>query len=239
MMNMSNRQAILVADSLFNRAWVVPGIFQAILAPGTDYRQDRLGLSEIVAKFEERKKPYTDVTREMVFEHERQVSCNGGQVNLFAPSYMYHELNLSTMGVSDPYPDQEKTLYVRFIRGGDGERCTQAIDVEKSGSIQGSLAEVQMDALIKDQASWAMSRITKEEFIACFCGSPLLAESLRRLSSGDTFLHRAPPIPLEVTIMDPQQDDVFQDLEEVINIQQSLLIEVWDSDFMGMKFLGE
>jgi len=125
MMNMSNRQAILVADSLFNRAGVVPGIFQAILAPGTDYRQDRLGLSEIVAKFEERKKPYTDVTREMVFEHERQVSCNGGQVNLFAPSYMYHELNLSTMGVSDPYPDQEKTLYIRFIRGGDGERCTQ------------------------------------------------------------------------------------------------------------------
>ncbi len=27
---------------------------------------------------QERKKPYTDVTREMVFEHERQVSCNGG-----------------------------------------------------------------------------------------------------------------------------------------------------------------
>ena len=27
---------------------------------------------------QERKKPYTDVTREIVFEHERQVSCNGG-----------------------------------------------------------------------------------------------------------------------------------------------------------------
>eukprot|EP00435_Cladocopium_sp_Y103_P068909 s194_g32.t1 len=54
------------------------------------------------------------------------------------------------MGISDPYPDQEKTLYIHFIRGGDGERCTEAIDVDKSGNVQGSLAEVQMDALVKD-----------------------------------------------------------------------------------------
>lgn len=26
---------------------------------------------------QERKKPYVDVTREMVFEHERQIACNG------------------------------------------------------------------------------------------------------------------------------------------------------------------
>lgn len=34
------------------------------------------------------KKQYVDVTREVLFEHERQCSCNGGLVNLFAPSYM-------------------------------------------------------------------------------------------------------------------------------------------------------
>lgn len=32
---------------------------------------------------------------------------------------------------------------------------------------------------------------------ACFCGNPLLAESLRRLSSGDS-LHRSSSSPLEV-----------------------------------------
>ncbi|CAL1164476.1 unnamed protein product [Cladocopium goreaui] len=77
MMNMSNRQAVLVADSIFNRAGVVPGIYQAILAQGTDYRMEKIGLSDIMARFEERKKPYVDVTREMVFEHERQIACNG------------------------------------------------------------------------------------------------------------------------------------------------------------------
>eukprot|EP00438_Fugacium_kawagutii_P018959 Skav204645 [mRNA] locus=scaffold3135:58420:61762:- [translate_table: standard] len=52
MINMSNRQAVLVADSIFNRGGVVPGIYQAILAPGNDYRMDKLGLSDIVARFE-------------------------------------------------------------------------------------------------------------------------------------------------------------------------------------------
>eukprot|EP00435_Cladocopium_sp_Y103_P071325 s194_g37.t1 len=42
-----------------------------------------------------------------------------------------------------------------------------------------------------------MNRVTKEEFIACFCGSPLLAESLRRLSSGDSLLHRRSSSPLQ------------------------------------------
>eukprot|EP00435_Cladocopium_sp_Y103_P066229 s194_g28.t1 len=46
MMNMSNRQAVLVADSIFNRAGVVPGIYQAILAQGTDYRRKRALIPE-------------------------------------------------------------------------------------------------------------------------------------------------------------------------------------------------
>lgn len=32
---------------------------------------------EIAAHGQERKKQYVDVTREIVFEHERQIACNG------------------------------------------------------------------------------------------------------------------------------------------------------------------
>jgi hypothetical protein len=35
---------------------------------------------------QERKKPYVDVTREMVFEHERQIACNGDLAAVVAPS---------------------------------------------------------------------------------------------------------------------------------------------------------
>ena len=34
---------------------------------------------------QERKKPYVDVTREMVFEHERQIACNGDLAVVVAP----------------------------------------------------------------------------------------------------------------------------------------------------------
>lgn len=241
MLNMSNRQAVMVADSIFNRAGVVPGICQAVLAAGTEHSGScKYSLTDILEDFESKKKPYVDVTREIVFEHERQCTVNGGLVNLFSPSYMMEKLNLLTLGISDPYPKQRKTLYVRFVRGGDGERCTEAIHIEENGDIEASHTEVHMDALSKDNpGSWAMSRVTKEEFVACFTSSPLLSESLRRLASCDATLHRALPIPLEVTIMDPQQDDIFQDLDESINLQQSILVEVWDSDFLGMDFLGE
>eukprot|EP00913_Durusdinium_trenchii_P019819 g18629.t1 len=195
MLNMSNRQAVMVADSIFNRAGVVPGICQAVLAAGTEHSGScKYSLTDILEDFESKKKPYVDVTREIVFEHERQCTVNGGL----------------------------------------------AIHIEENGDIEASHTEVHMDALSKDNpGSWAMSRVTKEEFVACFTSSPLLSESLRRLASCDATLHRALPIPLEVTIMDPQQDDIFQDLDESINLQQSILVEVWDSDFLGMDFLGE
>ncbi|CAJ1444994.1 unnamed protein product [Effrenium voratum] len=242
MMNMSNRQALLVADSVFNRAGVVPGICQAVLAAetGASFGKCEQSLTKILEDFETTKKQYVDVTREVVFEHERQIACNGGQLNLFASSYMEEKLHLATMGISDPFPGKKKTLYIRFVRGGDGQRCTQAVQVEEDGAIEAAHSEVKLDAMSdENQGNWAMSRITKEEFIACFTASPLLSESLRRLASAEHVLHIARPVPLEVTIMDPQQDDVFHDLEEQINLQQSLLIEVWDSDFMGMDFLGE
>jgi len=243
MLNMTNRQAVLVADSVFNRSGAVPGICQAVLASGTPFRNGLLeeGLPKILDKLDQDKTPYKDVTKEILLEHERQMTCNGGLINLFAATYMVEAINIQTMGISDPYPKQKKTLLVRYIRAGDGQRCTQAVHVEANGDVPAPESEVKMDHLTTESSeeSWAMSRVTKEEFIACFTSSPLLSESLRRLGSTSHISHEIKSVSMEVTIMDPHQDDAFQDLEESINIQQSLLVEVWDSDFMGMDFLGE
>ncbi|CAE7468174.1 unnamed protein product [Symbiodinium pilosum] len=252
MLNMTNKQALVVADAIFNRAGAVPGIAQAVLvkdsnrdiAVGERNGLCELGLAKIVEDLKSANTPYVDVTREILLEHERQVSCNGGDVNLFANHYMKEALSLETMGISDPYAATNKVLFIRYIRAGDGQRCTQAIPVDPDGNVAPG-SEVKLDLLSTEDAggeaksSWAMSRVTKQEFIACFTSSPLLSESIRRLGTTAHVLHETRPIPLEVTIMDPHHDDVFQELEESVNIGQSLLIEVWDSDFMGMDFLGE
>eukprot|EP00931_Biecheleriopsis_adriatica_P040925 TRINITY_DN23439_c0_g1_i1.p1 TRINITY_DN23439_c0_g1~~TRINITY_DN23439_c0_g1_i1.p1 ORF type:complete len:3484 (+),score=873.59 TRINITY_DN23439_c0_g1_i1:112-10563(+) len=237
MLNMTNRQCLLVADTIFNRAGVVPGISQAIIAPGRETDPNR-PLRQVIEAFDKDKKPYKDVTTEMILEHERQIAHNGGIMNLFAASYMSTPLNLQTMNIPDPYRSQEKTLYVRYVRAGDGERCTQAIAVEKDGSVPVSPeSEIFLDGHGQDM--WPLNKVTKEEFIACITNSPLLGESIRRLGHMDHIPHGIQPIPLEVRMMDPHQEDAFQDLEEAINIQQSLLLEVWDADFLGMDFLGE
>lgn len=62
---------------------------------------------------------------------------------------------------------RRETLYVRFVRGGDGERVTEAIHVEETGDIEAAHTEIHMDAQsLENEGNWAMSRVSKEEFIA-------------------------------------------------------------------------
>ncbi|CAE7941863.1 unnamed protein product, partial [Symbiodinium necroappetens] len=161
LLNMSNRQALLIADSIFNRAGAVPGIAQAVLVKASNadfgvYADKRTwlcehGLAQILEKLTTAH-PYVDVTKEIVLEHERQVSCNGGNINLFASSYMKEKLNLSAMGISDPYVKDNKVLFIRYIRAGDGQRCTQAVAVDPDGSVTPD-SEVKMDLLATEGPS--------------------------------------------------------------------------------------
>jgi hypothetical protein len=79
----------------------------------------------------------------------------------------------------------------------------------------------------------------KEEFISCLMNSPLVGESMRRLGCCDHTLHAKRSIPLEVTIMDPHREEEDQQFDDAINTQQSILLEVWDSDVVNKDFLGE
>merc|ERR1719199_2206694 len=81
--------------------------------------------------------------------------------------------------------------------------------------------------------------VTREEFISCMMHSPLLGETIRRIGASDHAFHPKRPIALDVSIMDPhhlEEDDLFQD---AIDVQQSILLEVWDADPLTQDFLGE
>jgi len=85
--------------------------------------------------------------------------------------------------------------------------------------------------------------LSKEEFVNCILSNPMLSESLRQLSSSDCSVAKCPkwkPIRLDVAITDPtavQEDD---DLFDVMNVRQSVLLEIWDKDYSSKDdFLGE
>merc|ERR1719277_2283445 len=84
-------------------------------------------------------------------------------------------------------------------------------------------------------------KILKEEFVSAVMASPLLSESIRRLgfNLGPQTTTRSSKLHLDVTIMDPHQEEEDQEFLEALNVKQSLLFEVWDSDVMSKDFLGE
>mmetsp|Transcript_14093 Transcript_14093/g.26206 ORF Transcript_14093/g.26206 Transcript_14093/m.26206 type:complete len:3581 (+) Transcript_14093:145-10887(+) len=258
MLNVTNRQAILIADSLFNRQGAVPGIIEAVLMRGTDgfiaqkqkdrTCEDKIDLEELKKKFGV---GVTDVTEAVMLEHEKQVQFDG-TLNMFKLDYlrMCHPngISLADIGISDPYGRMfEKMLWINYVRSGDGQRCTQGVRWQRDGRIfrysDGESPEVKIDLL----DSFPQTKVTKEEFVSCLLSSPLLGESMRRIASTDHILHAKQAIPLDVTIMDPHHDEEAEQFMDAMNVQQSILLEVWDKEgpagiksaVVGSHFLGE
>merc|ERR1719440_2749876 len=100
-----------------------------------------------------------------------------------------------------------------------------------------------MDSGDESKATQAQTNISKEEFVSCILANPMVSESLRHLSSRDTSTKNLPswqPIKLNVTISDPGQTQEDDDLFDVLNVRQSVLLEVWDHDTVTQDdFLGE
>jgi len=266
MLNVTNRQALLIADSLFNRQGAVPGILEAWLVSGRDP-----ALAKTTAEWEayEKAKPGgnkpgidpecslkkiketwpkvsgcpVDVSTQLMVEHERQVQAYGF-MNLFHKSFLQDfakkqgkKLHLSDMNITDPFGMMhEKTLWVRYCRSGDGQRCTQGIMFERGGGLQDvPCPEIKLDL----QECYPQNAVTKEEFISCMLNSPILGESIRRIGATDHILQPKKCIPLDVTIMDPHAAEVDQQLMDAVNVGQSVLLEVWDADVGSKDFLGE
>jgi len=245
MLNVTNRQALLIADSLFNRSGAVPGILEAVIANTTNPRpkegmpDPEQSLKKLRDQWGKSRVQTTDVTNAIVLEHERQIQ-RFGFLNLFHPDFLRSMpqgmLTLKDMNIQDPYPNVAKSMWIRYVRGGDGERCTQGVLLNGSGKIEETPhPEIKLD--LSD--SWPQTKVTKEEFISCLLHSPLLGESLRRIGATDHVLHPRRSIPLDVTIMDPHQEEQSTEFMDAINVQQSVLLEVWDSDIGAKDFLGE
>jgi len=253
-LNLSNRQMILISDTLFNRSGAVPGLLEAWLVRGQDPKpiahKDRyvdvnaepkaMNLRQLKEKWGN---DAVDVTNQLALEHERQVAFSG-HLNLFNKTYRdsfkqdnSRGLHLKDMGIKDPFGfTTTKTLWVRYVRAGDGERCTQGACFSMMGELENDPdPEIYMDL----PESCMESMVTREEFISCLIASPILGETLRRMGSIDHVMQPKRPIALDITIMDPHEsmgDDLFQD---AISVQQSILLEVRDSDLVTQDFLGE
>jgi len=205
-LNLTNRQQLLLADSLFHRQRVTPGILEACIAPkGSDDKEYPKG------------KDKTDVTALIVLEHEKQLANGGGFINLFRKEYINglenQRIQLASMGIN---PGRYTTLYVKYVRAGDGERCIKAIDISK-GYIAAEDSEVDMEVV----DDWPQTKITKEEFIACVLNSPVLAEPIRRLGEQtDKLTQPSEAIALEVTLSDPSGKDEERLVNELLQEQE-------------------
>jgi len=245
-LSVTNRQACLIADSVFNRLGVVPGILRAIVVPGDVIT--RKPLAEIEEECKKSGMSYKDVTDKICLEQENQIARNGCTLNLFAKNWLelpdgsgYREYGFKHMNMSDPFPKQQKVLWIRFVRGGDGERITYPVRFDAEGNVVGPDPEVGYDPEVPMEQIdvWPQTKISREEFISCLVASPLLGESLRQLGNCEQILQTKKMLSLDVSVMDPHHEEEDEQIQDVLDVQQSILLEVWDSDTMSKDFLGE
>jgi len=260
-LNLSNRQIVLISDSAFSRSGSSPGILEAVIIkndPSGKPERALYGAVDVSKSapvkadmWEARKKLWAgnerDISNEITLEHERQIRVTGN-LNMFTVEYLTwfessqnprspgHPFQLSDMGISDKGITAGHTVWIRYVRAGDGERCAQGIRFTNFGKLESpQMAEVYIDLPEPCQ----QNLITREEFISCIMHNPLLGETIRRIGSTDHVMHEKKTIALDITIMDPhslEEDDLFGD---AINVKQSILLEVWDSDMVAQDFLGE
>jgi hypothetical protein len=192
----------------------------------------------------------------IVYAHELQVNATLGSLNFFPARGESSSMMLKNLNIEDPYPGLAKVLWIRFARAGDGRRSNVQISVGKTGSFRPPPAEdvdidmperavVQAGGSVKplDAAATQMS-VTRTEFVNCVLASPLLSETLRRMTiasdSPDASGVRSPAlaagtgqdvaVKLHVTIEDPDQELEQEELMDALEFRQGILFEVWDSD---------
>eukprot|EP00746_Dinoflagellata_sp_MGD_P074630 gnl/MRDRNA2_/MRDRNA2_30116_c0_seq1.p1 gnl/MRDRNA2_/MRDRNA2_30116_c0~~gnl/MRDRNA2_/MRDRNA2_30116_c0_seq1.p1 ORF type:complete len:2643 (+),score=515.69 gnl/MRDRNA2_/MRDRNA2_30116_c0_seq1:515-7930(+) len=235
--HVTNRQAFLLADGTFSRSGAVPAILDAFLGPGPSMPPLKEGQGVSALRAEMISSGWLNVGRQLLLEWDRQVANNSGSVDLWK-EWPAGGVNLSTLRIRDPFAGKSKVLWIRFARAGDGERGSVTIQVDADGNLQkpsGSGPAVPIDM------EGPTMLITKEEFITCMLGSPLLGESLRRMTSADHDTMEAKSISLDVTIEDPagQVETGHDDLLDLMNVGRTVLLEVWDSSLLGKNVKGD
>jgi len=135
-------------------------------------------------------------------------------------------------------------LWIRYILTGSGERVNVRRVVSGDGHLDSPLRlKFDYDDELTEESMHVQMCLSKEEFVGCVLASPLLGESLRRLSTSDTSSKNIPkgsPLMLEVLLTDPSKTADDEDFFDLLNVRRSVLLEVWDHDQGSMHdFLGE
>lgn len=242
----TNRQSALIADQIFGRSGVTPAILDALLMKQSTFDTHMQSSFTDMKDRVEKENGYVDVKQQVVLWLEELISKYGCTSQcpqaLSAHKFVFDGL--------DPFPGQKKILVIRYVRTGDGERGIQRIPVSPDGMELQQLPEnvlVPLDMTIANGASKVQMAVTRREFVACVMNSPLLSETLRHFPTMDsTFKNdlKSPPkqpfLNLSVTITDPTQKDMEAEMFDVMDVRQSILLEVWDYDVVSRHdFLGE
>jgi hypothetical protein len=242
--HVTNRQAIMVADSTFSRSGAVPGILDAVLVAGSNDKEYE-SVDQLKQAYKKENKKFVDVTRQLILEWERQVSQNGGSADLWPEkSWPKDGVTLGSLRIYDSFTGA-KVLWIRYARSGDGERCSKAIKVGALGSLEkpATFPFLQMDPGPEDLDAAHMV-ITKEEFVTCFNNCALLSESIRRMTSADHASQMSVALSVDLNVINPEGDDDFaDDFADLLDVGQTILLEVWDYSIKdivsGDSFLGE
>jgi hypothetical protein len=87
-----------------------------------------------------------------------------------------------------------------------------------------------------DHVGQHLKWLSKEEFMSGMVGSPVLAESLRRMTSADTEAKPAKEASLTLKVDMGMGDESFSGF---VSVGKKVLFEVWDAKGITSEFLGE
>ncbi|CAK0829629.1 unnamed protein product [Prorocentrum cordatum] len=246
-LNLTNREALLIADSIFNRSGAVPGFLEAIIVPGEPSKDSDApaSLSDLKKRLEKSKQSYKVVTREVMLEHERQVKdMGGGSLNLFSRQMFMRRtmepINIShDMQIRDPFPGKRKESF-------GFASCAAA-------TASGAPRSSPWSPTATSCPTTARSGPTPRSSSPRPGGSRRRRVHLVRDGQPPPGRVAAPPGVLRPRAARAQGDTAQRDhhgsapgpgddlrmMEDALDAQQSFLLEVWDSDVVSRDFLGE
>eukprot|EP00971_Amphidinium_carterae_P320135 6363702-Amphidinium_carterae.1 len=235
----TNRQALILADQIFNRGGQAPAILGAWLVQKDSAKK--------ASELYEKSGKWVNCTGEIMCEWEKQCTANLGNLNLWPREIQSGEkVTLTSLKISDSFPAISKEIWIRFSRAGDGKRGLVKLPVDGFGNVTTQEVTLDMDGDLDNKMMLARTAITKDEFLSCFLSSPLLAEPIRKISCAPlrpddsrVLPTRGQGIRLDVVIALYDEGTEEGEIMEMMNVQQSILLEVWDQDADADDFLGE
>jgi hypothetical protein len=178
--HLSRRQLAQLADATYHRLGFCAGILDALLVKASMVEKGNETTAKQIRDLHgERGLPILDVKYQVVLEFDKQARGGSGSRPL---TFRFEKgSGLADLQIDDPYKGVGKILCLRCVRAGDGERLNLVLHFDGEGVLLETV-EVDLDATGVNQArtgSSLLTKLTKQEFVACTLSSPLLADVLR------------------------------------------------------------